>query len=71
MYMDLSLIVIKISNIHIINTKAICESNLITISTVRKGTTIDDSPIENWYTLLKKKLFTTIISYLYKNIYNL
>jgi len=34
--------------------KAICESNGITISMVRKGTPIDDSPIESWHSLLKK-----------------
>jgi len=35
--------------------KAICESNGITISMSRKGTPIDDSPIESWYSLLKKE----------------
>ena len=35
--------------------KAICESNGITISMSRKGTTIDDSPIESWHSLLKKE----------------
>ena len=34
--------------------KAICESNGITISMSRKGTPIDDSPIESWHALLKK-----------------
>ncbi len=35
--------------------KAICESNGIQISMSRKGTTIDDSPIESWHSLLKKE----------------
>ena len=35
--------------------KAICESNGITISMSRKGTPLDDSPIESWYGLLKKE----------------
>ena len=35
--------------------KAICESNSITISMSRKGTPIDDSPIESWHSLLKKE----------------
>ena len=35
--------------------KAICESNGITISMARKGTPIDDSPIESWHSLLKKE----------------
>ena len=35
--------------------KAICESNGIQISMARKGTPIDDSPIESWHSLLKKK----------------
>ena len=35
--------------------KAICESNGITISMARKGTPIDDSPIESWRSLLKKE----------------
>ena len=34
---------------------AICESNGIQISMSRKGTPIDDSPIESWYALLKKE----------------
>ena len=52
--------------------KAICKLNGITISMSRKGTLIDDSPIESWHALLKKKLCTTIIIlYLYKNIFNL
>ena len=50
---------------------AICKSNGITISMARKGTLIDDSPIEIWHSLLKKKLYTTIIYHIYKNIYNL
>ena len=35
--------------------KAICESNGILISMSRKGTPIDDSPIESWHALLKKE----------------
>ena len=35
--------------------KAICKSNGITISMSRKGTPIDDSPIESWHSLLKKE----------------
>lgn len=35
--------------------KAICESNSITISMSRKGTPIDDSPIESFHSLLKKE----------------
>ena len=35
--------------------KAICESNGIRISMSRKGTPIDDSPIESWHSLLKKE----------------
>ena len=35
--------------------KAICESNRIQISMSRKGTPIDDSPIESWHALLKKE----------------
>ena len=35
--------------------KTICESNGITISMARKGTPIDDSPIESWHSLLKKE----------------
>ena len=35
--------------------KAICESNGITISHSRKGTPIDDSPIESWHSILKKE----------------
>ena len=41
--------------------KSICKSNGITISMSRKGTPIDDSPMESWHGLLKKKLFTIII----------
>ena len=33
----------------------ICETNGIQISMSRKGTPIDDSPIESWYSLLKKE----------------
>ena len=35
--------------------KAICEYNGITISMARKGTPIDDAPIESWHALLKKE----------------
>ena len=35
--------------------KSICESNGITISMARKGTPIDDAPIESWHALLKKE----------------
>ena len=35
--------------------KAICESNGITILMARKGTPIDDAPIESWHALLKKE----------------
>lgn len=51
--------------------KVICESNGITISMTRKETPIDDSPIESWHSLLKKKLCTIIILHFYKNIFNL
>ena len=35
--------------------KAVCEANGILISMSRKGTPIDDSPIESWHSLLKKE----------------
>ena len=35
--------------------KAICESNGIIISMARKGTPLDDAPIESWHSLLKKE----------------
>ena len=35
--------------------KAICESKGIQISMSRKGSPIDDSPIESWHALLKKE----------------
>ncbi len=35
--------------------KVVCESNGIQISMSRKGTPIDDSPIESWHSLLKKE----------------
>jgi len=35
--------------------KAICLSNGITISMSRKGTPIDDSPMESWHAILKKE----------------
>ena len=35
--------------------KAICDSNSITISMSRKGTPIDDSPMESWHSILKKE----------------
>lgn len=48
---------------------AICESNGITISMARKGTLIDDSPIESWHSLLKKEtLYNNNISYLQEYI---
>ena len=49
--------------------KAICESNGITISMARKGTPIDDSPIESWHSLLKKEtLYNNNITSLEKYI---
>ena len=48
---------------------AICKSNGITISMARKGTLIDDSPIESWHSLLKKEtLYNNNISYLQEYI---
>ena len=35
--------------------KAICEANGITISMSRKGTPIDDSPMESFHSILKKE----------------
>ena len=35
--------------------KAVCVSNAITISMSRKGTPLDDSPIESWHGILKKE----------------
>ena len=35
--------------------KSICQSNGITISMSRKGTPIDDSPMESWHGILKKE----------------
>ena len=35
--------------------KAICQSNGIIISMSRKGTPIDDSPMESWHAILKKE----------------
>lgn len=35
--------------------KAVCESNGILISMSRKGTPIDDSPMESWHGILKKE----------------
>ena len=35
--------------------KAICESNHIQISMSRKGTPLDDSPMESWHGILKKE----------------
>ena len=37
--------------------KKICESNGITISMSRKGTPIDDSPMESFHSILKKETF--------------
>ena len=49
--------------------KVICESNGITISMARKGTPIDDSPIESWHSLLKKEtLYNNNITSLEKYI---
>lgn len=50
--------------------KAICESNGIQISMSRKGTPIDDSPIESWHALLKKEtLYNNNITSLQEYIY--
>ena len=38
-----------------IEYKAICASNGISISMSRKGTPIDDSPMESWHGILKKE----------------
>lgn len=35
--------------------RAVCESNGILVSMSRKGTPIDDSPIESWHGILKKE----------------
>ena len=35
--------------------KEICQSNGITISMSRKGTPLDDSPMESWHAILKKE----------------
>ena len=48
--------------------KAICESNGIQISMSRKGTPIDDSPIESWHALLKKTLYNNNITSLQEYI---
>ena len=49
--------------------KAVCESNGIQISMSRKGTPIDDSPIESWHALLKKEtLYNNIITSLQEYI---
>ena len=49
--------------------KAICESKGIQISMSRKGTPIDDSPIESWHALLKKEtLYNNNISSLQEYI---
>ena len=49
--------------------KTICESNGIQISMSRKGTPIDDSPIESWHSLLKKEtLFNNDITSLQEYI---
>ena len=48
---------------------AICESNNIQISMSRKGTPIDDSPMESWHALLKKEtLYNNNISSLQEYI---
>ena len=51
--------------------KAVCESNEIQISMSRKSAPIDDSPIESFHNILKKKLCIIIISHLLMNIYYL
>ena len=51
--------------------KAIWESNGITISIARKGTPMDDSPIESWHTLLKKETLYNNNTTSYKSIFNL
>ena len=35
--------------------KAICDANRITISMSRKGTPVDDSPMESFHSILKKE----------------
>ena len=51
--------------------KAICESKGIQISMSRKGTPIDDSPIESWHALLKKEtLYNNDITSLQEYIVN-
>ena len=42
--------------------KAICDANRITISMSRKGTPVDDSPMESFHSILKKRLCIIIIS---------
>jgi len=43
--------------------KVLCESKGITISMSRKGTPIDDSPMESWHSILKKEtLYNNITS---------
>ena len=44
--------------------KVICASKGISISMSRKGTPIDDSPMESWHGILKRRLCTIIISHL-------
>ena len=41
--------------------KAICESNGIQRSMSRKGTPLDDAPMESFHSILKKKRCITII----------
>ncbi len=49
--------------------KAICESNHIQISMSRKGTPIDDSPMESFHSILKKEtLYNNNITYLQEYI---
>ena len=42
--------------------KVFDESNGITISMARKGTPLDDAPIESWHALLKKTLYNNNIT---------
>ena len=50
--------------------KAICESNGIQISMSRKGTPVDDSPIESWHALLKKETLYNNNIYIFTRIYS-
>ncbi|MBP5256783.1 MAG: DDE-type integrase/transposase/recombinase [Mycoplasma sp.] len=50
--------------------KVICASKGISISMSRKGTPLDDSPIESWHAILKKRLCITMISFLWNITFN-